>query len=115
MPTSYSAGFPSGVKYPYNLAVSTASQLTGPSIPAEVKQKILTFTSKYNKPVKPIIEIYDNDFELLHKYDPFMHKYYDPSININYCQVRRAAEQTNDFTIRFFDHANEIDKTKVTN
>lgn len=114
MPT-YSAGYPTGVKYPYNLAVSAASMLTGPEIPPEVKQKILTFSPLYNKPVKPIVEIYDRDFELLHEYNPFMHKYHDPTININYVQVRRAAEQTNDFTIRFFDHANEIDKSKVTN
>ncbi len=115
MPSSYSAGYPTGVKYPYNRAMSSASMMTTASIPTEVKQKMLTFSKLYNKAVKPVIEIYDSDFELLHTYNPFSHKYKDPSININYAQLRRAAEQTNDFTIRFFDHKNEIDKDKVTN
>jgi hypothetical protein len=110
---AYSSPYPSGVKYPYNFDTSAASMMTG-TIPNAVKQKILTFSKPYNKPTKPVIEIYDNDFELLHTYNSFTNKYKDPSINISYCQVRRAAEQTNDFTIRFFDHKNEIDKSKVT-
>ena len=112
---SYSAGYPTGTKYPYSKAVSAASMMTTTTIPTEVKQKILTFSKLYNKPIKPIVEIYDANFKLLHTYNSFSHKYHDPSINIDYIQVRRAAEQTNDFTIRFFDHKNEIDKDKVTN
>lgn len=112
---AYSQGYPAGVKYPYNKAISAASMMTTTTIPREIKQKILTFSKLYNKPVKPVVEIYDSDFELLHTYNPFIHKYHDPSINIDYIQLRRAAEQTNDFTIRFFDHKNEIDKDKVTN
>ncbi|HTH21966.1 MAG TPA: hypothetical protein VL854_07085, partial [Nitrososphaeraceae archaeon] len=112
---AYSSGYPTGVKYPYNKAISAAAMMSPAAIPLEVKKKILTFSPLYNKPVKPIVEIYDSEFNLLHLFNPFMTKYHDPSINIDYVQVRRAAEQTNDFTIRFFDHKNEVDKTKATN
>lgn len=83
--------------------------------PPEVKEKMITFSKLYNKPVKPVVEIYDSDFVLQHKYDAFMNRYHDPSININALQVTRTADQTHSFTIRFHDHKNEIDKSKITN
>lgn len=106
--------FPAGTRYPQSYQASIASMLPVSSIPEPVKEKILSFSKLYNKPVKPLVEIYDADFELLHRYDPWQNRYHDPSININQIEVRRAAEQTNDFSLRFFDHKNEIDKTKVT-
>ena len=83
--------------------------------PPEVKQKMITFSKLYNKAVKPIVEIYDSDFQLQHKYDTFMNRYHEPSINIDNIQVTRTADQTHSFSIRFHDHKNEIDKSKITN
>jgi hypothetical protein len=106
---------PSKTRYPANFQQSISSMLPVTTIPPAVKEKILSFSKLYNKPVKPYVEIYDKDFKLLHTYDTWRVPYHDPSININAIEVRRAAEQTGDFSIRFFDHLNEIDKTKVTN
>src|ERR1044071_750263 len=106
--------YPAGTRYPRSYQTSIASMLPVSTIPDAVKTKILTFSKLYNKPVKPVVDIYDNDFNLLHHYSAWENRFHDPSININQIEVRRAAEQTNDFSIRFFDHLNEIDKTKVT-
>jgi hypothetical protein len=108
-------GYPRGQVFPYLPETSVASMLGEHAFPAAAKQKILSFSKLYNQPVKPVIEIYDSDFVLQHTYDSFMNKYHDPSININYCQVVRTADNAHSFTIRFFDHKNEIDKSKITN
>jgi hypothetical protein len=108
-------GASSKTPYPYNLATSVASMLPVLTIPPEVKAKMLTFSKLYNKPVKPYVEIYDSDFNWLHTYDSFMNRYHEPSININRVQVTRTADQAHSFAIRFHDHKNEVDKSKITN
>ncbi len=84
-------------------------------IPTPVKEKILSFSKLYNKPVKPIVEIYDKDFQLQHEFDPFMHPFHEPTININHVEVSRVQDAASSFAVRFFDHKNEIDKSKITN
>jgi len=91
------------------------STLSVNTFPTAVKEKILSFSKLYNKPVKAIVDIYDSDFQPLHTYDMFMNRFKDPSINIDKIQVTRTADQSFSFDIRFHDHKNEIDKTKVTN
>ena len=113
MPSSQ--GYPVGQRYPYLSGSQVASMLPVTTFPPEVKQKIITFSKLYNKPVKPVVEIYDSDFQLQHKFDSFMTRYHDPSININAVQVTRTADQAHSFAIRFHDHHNEIDKSKITN
>jgi hypothetical protein len=109
-------GHPTGQRFPYTSSVSAASMITGvSSFPPEVKEKILTFSKLYNQPVKAVVDIYDSDFQLLHNYDMFMNRYHEPSININRLQVTRTADQSFSFDLRFHDHKNEIDKSKVTN
>src|SRR6185503_18247705 len=108
-------GYPSGQAFPYHPETSAASMLPTQNIPTEVKQKILSFSPMYNKPVRPVVEIYDRDFVLQHTYDSFMIPFHDPTININHVEVVRQADGTSSFDVRFFDHKNEIDKAKISN
>ena len=73
MSTTAAMGYPSGQPR-FTAGQSIASMLTGSTLafPPEIKEKIITFSKLYNKPVKPVIYIYDSDFVLQHTYDAFM-------------------------------------------
>jgi len=116
MSTTAAMGYPSGQPR-FTAGQSIASMLTGSTLafPPEIKEKIITFSKLYNKPVKPVIYIYDSDFVLQHTYDAFMNPFRPPSINIDRIQITRTADQSHSFDIRFHDHKNEIDKSKITN
>src|SRR5262245_3581318 len=87
-----------------------------PPVPPDVVKELLTFSRNYNKPIRPVLEIRDVDFNLLHKFDTWdVLNGATPEILINRIECVDATNQAGNFSLSIIDHERTIDPDSVGN
>lgn len=80
-------------------------------IPTVEKQRLLTFSKNYNKPVRFTFQIFDHDLRQIAQFNCWdVLKGYTPELNCYQLEVFDAFDQTGSFNIGFYDHEGILDE-----